>query len=106
MKKYFLSIVLFLGVAITALQAQNIAFGVRAGVSLANIRGQDASDAAVSQYLDAAAGVTVPSLLDGINLNSITQTDPKSLTSFFAGAYLDIPLVGSLHLEPGVYLAS
>lgn len=106
MKKYFLSITLLLGVATTAVQAQNIAFGVRAGVSLANIRGEDASNAAVSQYLDAAAGVTVPSLLEGINLNSITQADPKSLTSFFAGAYLDMALVGPLHLEPGVYLAS
>lgn len=106
MKKYLLSIVLLSTVTITTLPAQEIAFGVRAGASLSNIRGEDANNAAVSQYLNATAGVAVPSFLEGININSLTQTDPKSLTSFFAGAYLDLALLGPVHLEPGVYLAS
>lgn len=107
MKKCFLSIALFLGIATTALQAQNIAFGVRAGVSLANIRGENASNAATNHYLNATTGVTLPSILDGVNLGSLAQAaDPKLLTSFFAGAYLDLALLGPLHLEPGLYLAS
>lgn len=106
MKKYFLSIALFLGVATTALQAQNIAFGVRAGVSLANIRGEDANNAAVSQYANSVTGRELPSFLEGVNISSLAQADPKSLTSFFAGAYMDLPLLSAVHLEPGVYLAS
>jgi hypothetical protein len=105
MKKYFLSVALLLGLTSSALQAQ-VAFGVRAGVSISNMRGENANNAAVNHYANATTGARLPRFLDGINLNSLTQTDPKSLTSFFAGAYLDMALLGPVHLEPGVYLAS
>ncbi len=106
MKKHFLSITLFLGLFTTALQAQNVAFGVRAGVSISNVRGEDANNAAVTQYTNSVTGLELPSFLEGVNIGSVAQADPKSLTSFFAGAYMDLPLSSAVHLEPGVYLAS
>lgn len=106
MKKYFLLITLLSIATITTLQAQ-VAFGVRAGVGLANIRGEDASSTATSHYINSTTGVELPSILDGVNIGSLAQAaDPKSLTSFFAGAYVDLTLLGPLHLEPGLYLAS
>ncbi|MGB3779789.1 MAG: porin family protein [Tunicatimonas sp.] len=105
MKKYFLPVALLLGLASSTLQAQ-VAFGVRAGVSISNIRGEGANNAAVSQYTNSVTGLELPSFLEGINIGSLAQADPKSLTSFFAGAYMDLPLLSAVHLEPGVYLAS
>ena len=105
MKKHFLLIALFLGLATTALRAQ-VAFGVRAGVSIANIRGEDANNAAVTQYTSSITGLELPSFLDGVNIGSLAQADPQSLTSFFAGGYMDLPILSAVHLEPGVYLAS
>ena len=97
---------LLLGLSSAAVQAQ-VAFGLRAGVSISNIRGEDASNTAANHYINSTTGAALPGILDGINLGSLVQaTEPKSLTSFFAGAYLDLALLDALHLEPGLYLAS
>ena len=105
MKKFFFLLALLSILAVPTLFAQGVSFGIRAGVSLSNIRGEDADNAAVSQYLDATTGIEVPQFLRDINVNSLTQADPSSITSFFAGGYLNMSLLDVLELEPGLYIA-
>lgn len=106
MKKHLSLIILFLGVITTATQAQGIDFGVRAGVSLANIRGEDANTAVVSQYTSSVTNVELPGVVGNLDFGNLSQTDPRPLASFFVGAYMDLSLLDILHLEPGLFLAS
>lgn len=109
MKKLFLTYVLLSIIALPALFAQNI--GVRAGFSVASLTGSDAEQAAISQYTDAVSGFNLGGFLEDIGLNdseilNFTQANPKPVASFFAGAYLNVPVLERFQLEPGLFIAS
>ncbi len=84
MKKQILLILSILSSAFTFAQTTP-AFGVRAGLSYAGVRG-DAADN-LNKLLDLTGGAL-----------KTTNT-----TGFFAGAYASLPLGGNISLEPGLY---
>lgn len=84
MKKQILLILSVLISAFTFAQTTP-AFGVRAGLTYAGVRG-DAADN-LTKLLDLTGGAIKPS----------------NTTGFFAGGYASLPLSGNISLEPGVY---
>ncbi len=75
----------FLFISAAASAQTDISFGVKAGLSSANMRG-DAVD-------------NLSSVLDFTN-GMITT---KSRTGFYGGVFVDVPLGNDLSLEPGIY---
>ncbi len=61
------------------------AFGVRAGVTSAGVRGNAADN--LNKLLDFTGGLI----------------KPKNSTGFFAGAYANLPLTGNISVEPALY---
>ncbi len=90
MKRFLLATIITLGSFSTALQAQDIRFGVRAGGTLAAWRGQ---------AVENAEGIINLANLD--LENRPVTTGPR--VGFHAGVYASIPVTDRIEIEPGIF---